>query len=176
MKFSKRVIIPIIGVFLVIGIIVSGVIIQNLIDDEVQKQLENTETEVNSVKITGITLTPMAANLTVNISASNAHDIVVTIDPTQLKILYRGIQFGLIHLPEMVIREYITSLKVNTTMELTGVSWWSYLAFFNDFFDGYNVTIRITGPLTMHTPALFMVVTSSVTYDTNITVTSEGIL
>ncbi|MHA2111773.1 MAG: hypothetical protein ACXAC6_10640 [Candidatus Hodarchaeales archaeon] len=176
MLLSKRVLIPIIGILLVGGIAVSTIVLQALVDNEVQKQLENTETNINSVSITGITLYPMAANLTVNISASNPYDIVVTLDETQFKILFKGTQFGLINLPEIIIEEYSTSLIINTTFELSGVSWWVFANFFYDFINDDNVTFYVTGPLIMHAPALFLVVTSSITYETNITVTSEGIL
>jgi hypothetical protein len=176
MLLSKRVLIPIIGILLVGGIAVSTIVLQTLIDHEVQKQLENTETNINSVSITGITLYPMAANLTVNISASNPYDIVVTLDETQFKILFEGTQFGIINLPEIIIEEDSTSLIINTTFELGSVSWWVFANFFWELYDEDQVIFRITGPLTMHAPALFMVVTSSITYETNITVTTEGIL
>ncbi len=176
MLMSKRVLIPVIGVLLVGGIVISTIVLQTWIDNEVQNQLENTETNINSVSITGITLYPMAANLTVNVSASNPYDIVVTLDETQFKILYKGTQFGLINLPDMIIEEYVTFLSINTTLELTGVSLITYANFFYDFINDDNVTFYVTGPLTMHAPALFLVVTSSITYETNITVTSGGIL
>lgn len=176
MLMSKRVFILVIGVLLVGGIAISAIVLQTWIDNEVQKQLENTETNINSVSITDITFYPMAANLTVNISASNPHDIVVTLDETQFKILYKGTQFGLIYLPEIIIEEYVTFLIINTTLELTGISLSAYWTFFSDFISDDNVTVRVTGPLTMHAPALFLVVTSSITYDTNITVSTEGIL
>ncbi len=158
------------------GLVLSMLFLQAWVDNEVQKQLESTETDINSISITGITLSPMAANLTINTSASNPHDIVVTLEESELKILYRGSQLGTVLLPEMIIQEQITSLIVNTTIELGNVSWYVYLAFFYDFIADDNVTIRVTGPLTMHAPALFMVVTSTVIYDRNITVTSEAIL
>ena len=179
MLLSKRVLIPIIGILLIGGIAVSTIVLQTWIDNEVQKQLEDTETNINSVDITGITLLTMAANLTVNISASNPYDIVVTLDETQFKILYKGTQFGLISLPEIIIEEYSTSLIINTTFKLSSVSLYVGLLFaqlFWDLYDQEQVTFRVTGPLTMHAPALFLVVTSTITYDTNITVTSEGIL
>lgn len=176
MQISKRVLIPVISALLIGGIAISTIVLQMWIDNEVQKELESTETEINTVSITGITLSPMAANLTINVSASNPYDIVVTLDETQFKILYVGTQFGVIHIPEMVINEDITSLIINTTLELTDVSLIAYAFFFYDFISDDNVTIRVTGPLTMHAPALFLVVTSTIIYDTNITVTSEGIL
>ena len=176
MLLSKRVLIPVIGILLVGGIAISTIILQTWIDNEVQRQLENTETNINSISITGITLSPMAANLTVNVSASNPYDIVVTLDETQFKILYKGTQYGFINLPEIIIEEYVSSLIINTSLELTGISLISYLIFFYDFITDDNVTFYVTGPLTMHAPALFLVVTSSITYETNITVTSEGIL
>jgi hypothetical protein len=177
---SKRILMSIIGVLLVGGIAVSTIVLQTWIDDEVQKQLEGTETEINAVAITGITFNPMAANLTLNVSASNPYDLVVTLDETQFKILYEGTQFGVIFLPEIIIEEYVTSIIINTTLELSGVSPIMYAIliyeFTSDLISDGNITIRVTGPLTMHAPALFMVVTSTITYDTNITVTSEGIL
>ena len=176
MLLSKRVLIPIIGILLVGGIAISTIVLQTWIDHEVQRQLENTETNINSISITSITLSPMAANLTVNVSASNPYDIVVTLDETQFKILYKGTQYGVINLPEIIIEEYVSSLIINTSLELTGISLISYLIFFYDFITDDNVTFYVTGPLTMHAPALFLVVTSSITYETNITVTSEGIL
>ena len=106
-------------------------------------------------------------------------DIVVTLDETYFKILYEGTQFGLINLPEIIIEEYSTSLIINTTFELSSVSLWVVYLFGKLFWELYNedkVIFRITGPLTMHAPALFLVVTSSIIYDTNITVTAEGIL
>jgi hypothetical protein len=158
------------------GIILSMLFLQAWVDKEVQKQLESTETDINSISITGITRTPMAANLTINTSASNPYDIVVTLDETQFKILYKGTQFGVIYLPELIIEKNATSIIINTTLELSEVSLITYGIFFYDFISDDNVTFRVTGPLTMHAPALFMVVTSTVTYDKNITVTSEGIL
>jgi len=161
------------------GIVLSTIFLQVWVDNEVQKQLENTETDINSISITGITLSPMAANLTINTSASNPHDIVVTLEESELKILYEGSQLGLVCLPEIIIQEQISSLVFNTTIELANVSWilaGVYVNFFTDFIADDNVTIRVTGPLTMHAPALFTVVTSTVVYDRNITVTSEGIL
>ena len=176
MQISKRVIIPVISALLMGGVVLSLLFIQAWVDKEVQKQLESTETDINSISITGITLSPMAANLTINTSASNPHDIVVTLEESELKILYEGSQLGTVHLPEIIIQEQITSLIFNTTIELVNVSWYVYLTFFYDFIADDNVTIRVTGPLTMHAPALFMMVTSTVIYDRNITVTSEGIL
>jgi hypothetical protein len=98
------------------------------------------------------------------------------LDETQFKILYKGTQFGVIYLPELIIEKNATSIIINTTLELSEVSLITYGIFFYDFISDDNVTFRVTGPLTMHAPALFMVVTSTVTYDKNITVTSEGIL
>ena len=176
MQLSKLVIIPVISALLLGGIALSMVFLQAWVDNEVQYQLENTETEINSISITGITISPMASNLTINVSASNPHDIVVTLDATQFKILYKGTQFGVVYLPEMIIEEFVTSIIINTTLELSDVSLITYGIFFYDFISDDNVTIRVTGPLTMHAPALFWVVTSTITYDTNITVTSGGIL
>ena len=122
MQISKRVIIPVICTLLLGGIILSMLFLQAWVDNEVQKQLESTETDINSISITGITLTPMAANLTINTSASNPHDIVVTLDETQFKILYKGTQFGVIYLPELIIEKNATSIIINTTLELSEVS------------------------------------------------------
>ena len=68
-----------------------------------------------------------------------------------------------------------TDLKRCPKPDSYACSDWHYRGVY-DFIEDDNVTLRVTGPLTMHAPALFLIVTSHITYDTNITVTSGGIL
>ena len=175
MPISKRLLIPLISGLLIGGLVLSAVFLQLWVDNEVQKQLGQTETEINSILITNITSSPIAANLTINISATNPHNLVVTIEESELKILYEGSQLGVIHLPRIIIEEYCASLVFNTTFELTGVSWIVWGVFLYDFLYDDEVTVQVTGPLTMHAPAWFITVTTTIIYDTEITMTSEGI-
>ena len=144
------------------GIPISMLLMQAWFDNEVQKQLDDTEAEINSIKIIDIGLWTRTVNVTVNTSVNNPHDIHVTIIPANLSIEYVNAQLGIISLPEIALEGHSKTVVFNATFHVPEIHWTAYYTFFWDLVDDYEVTVNVSGVLTLEAPALFGTVSSTV--------------
>lgn len=155
-----------------IGIFFSMVIIQVWFDHEVKKQLNATETTINSIEVLDISWSTRSANLTVNTSVSNPHDISITIAESNFSIEYRGTKMGYLSIPKIILKTDLDNLVFNTTFILGGIVFLTYFFFAEDLTDG-EVAVNLTGKLRLSAPALFFTVYSSTAINTEILLTTD---
>ncbi len=167
----KRILITVVSC-LVVGVILGMVFVQVWFDYEVKKQLKATETSINSIEILNISYTTKSANLTVNTSISNPHDLDITISETNFSVEYHGTNMGVVCMPKIILTTHLESLVFNTTFVLGGISLFTYLKFGGDLVDG-EVAVNITGKLTLSAPALFFRVYSTTSINSEIVLTTD---
>jgi len=172
--FSSKKQIVIVAGYLILVILFCGMtVIQAWFDYEVKKQLSATETEINSIDILDISFTKKSANLTINTSLRNPHNIKITASETNLSVKYGSTNLGIVRLPKIEVEKYIEYLVVNTTLVLGDISWLTYIIFGSDLVADGEVAVNVTGKLTLSAPALFYTVYSTVDIEAEIVVTTD---
>ena len=170
---------PVLLAFLIIiiaGITLGTVLTQLWFESEIENQLTDTETQINSIEIFDIGLWTRSVSLKVNASVENPHDIKVTVRPANLSVEYYNAQLGVIYLPQITIEEYSKTIIFNATFQVPTIHWTAYYNFFADLIDDYEVTVNVTGLLTAQAPSLFGVVTAEVEMHTEVVLVTDLIL
>ncbi|MHA1975454.1 MAG: hypothetical protein ACW98F_08075 [Candidatus Hodarchaeales archaeon] len=167
----KRVIIAA-GLVVVASIVLSMLLIQAWFDYEVKKQLNATETSINSIEILDISVSTKSANLTINTSVSNPHDIEITIAETNFSIEYRATRMGVIRMPKIILKTDLVSLVFNSTFILGDISL-TYGFFAADLFADGEVSVNIIGTLKLSAPAFFYTVYSTTSINSEIVLTTD---
>ncbi|MHA2155040.1 MAG: hypothetical protein ACXABU_06860 [Candidatus Hodarchaeales archaeon] len=173
---SGRRIIITASLVLVVSLLLSMILIQAWFDSEVKKQLNATETSINSIEVLDISYTTKSANLTINASVSNPHDIEITVAETNFSIEYHGTRMGVVRMPKIILESNLVSLVFNTTFILGGILPSTYSYFAIDLFADGEVSVNITGSLTLSAPALFFTVYSTTSINTEIVLSMDLIL
>ncbi|MHA1978933.1 MAG: hypothetical protein ACW98I_18665 [Candidatus Hodarchaeales archaeon] len=172
--YSSRKRILITASFLFIGIIIVGmIVIQAWFDYEVKRQLTATETNINSIEILDISFSTKSANLTINASMRNPHNLKISASETNLSVNYGSTNLGIVRLPKIEVQKNIEFLEFNTTLILGSISWLTYIIFGSDLVYDGEVAVNVTGQLTLSAPALFYTVYSTVDIETEIIVTTD---
>jgi hypothetical protein len=170
--FRKPVLLTVMAI-VIVSIILGMVLTQSWFESEIQKQLTDTETEINSIEIYSISLWTRSVSIEVNTSVENPHDIVVTVNPANLSVEYINAQLGVIHLPRIEIEEYSKTVLFNATFQVPTIHWTAYYEFFTDLIDDSEVTVNVTGSLTVQAPSLFGVVTAEVEMHTEVVLVTD---
>ena len=158
----------------IIAIITLGMVLtQSWFESEIEKQLNDTETQINSIEVLDIGLLTRSVSIEVNASVENPHDIKVTVRPANLSVEYYNAQLGVIYLPKIIIEEYSKTVIFNATFQVPTIHWTAYYNFFADLIDDYEVTVNVTGLLTVQAPALFGVVTAEVEVHTEVVLVTD---
>jgi hypothetical protein len=170
--FRKPVLLTV-SVIIIVSITLGMVLTQSWFETEIEKQLTDTETEINSIEIYAISLWTRSVSIEVNTSVENPHDIVVTVKPTNLSVEYYNVQLGVVYLPKVVIEEYSKTVLFNATFQVPTIHWTAYYDFFTDLIDDSEVTVNVTGLLTVQAPSLFGVVTAEVEMHTEVVLVTD---
>jgi hypothetical protein len=149
------------------------IIIQAWFDHEVKSQLNATETTINSIEVLDISYSTRSANLTVNTSVSNPHDITITIAESNFSIKYHGTKMGFVHMPRIILESKSDTLIFNTTFVLGAINIWTYGFFGADLVADGEVTVNLTGKLRLSALALFFTVHSSIEVNSEIILTTD---
>ena len=156
-----------------VGIILGMIFVQFWFDYEVKKQLNATETDINSIEILNISFSTKSANLTINASISNPHDLKISASETNLSVKYGSINLGIVRLPKIELQKNIEFLEFNSTLILGPIGWLTYFKFGSDLVVDGEVAVNVTGKLTLSAPALFFTVYSTVVIEAEIIVTTD---
>ncbi|PWI48477.1 hypothetical protein CEE45_06215 [Candidatus Heimdallarchaeota archaeon B3_Heim] len=156
---------------LISSLIFSMIFIQAWFDYEVKRQLNATETNINSIEILDYSV--KGANITVNASVSNPHNIEITTAETNFSILYGTTKMGFVCIPKIILEKKIESMVFNSTFYLVGVNWVTYFLFGTDLVYDGEISVNITGKLKLSAPALFYTVYSTIEINSRITLTTD---
>ena len=74
---------------------------------------------------------------------------------------------------EIVIEEYSKTVLFNATFQVPTIYWTAYYNFFTDLIDDSEVTVNVTGLLTVQAPSLFWVVTAEVEMHTEVVLVTD---
>lgn len=159
--FNKYLLIIVITI-LICSIPVSMILMQAWFENEVQKQLGDTEADINSIEIISLNIALRAILVTVNTSVNNPHDVQITIIPANLSVEYLNGQLGIIFVPEITLEGLSKIAVFNATFHIPDIPWLGWWNFLNDLIDDNEVAVNVSGVLTITAPALFGRVSSTV--------------
>lgn len=171
-KLNKLKDIRVIGLIIVSTIIASSVslvFLQMYIDTEVQRHLDATTTDLDSIKVRDISVNltsilkgELILKVGLNISVENPYDLKITIYPFIVNLRYGESLIGNVSIPGFVVEERAKFLLLNSTVDVADHSLLFYYKFLYDFLNkNTDVVIVATGTIQLETPALFMIVKST---------------